>query len=116
MFREVLTVHFLQDGAGLTVRPATGKGEFVRWKQIRNRPWRGGLDEGALVAGREKPRTEICLLIVGQAPGIREDDEVREIVRQAAQRIRDPGAEAGKSRQEKAGVHHVAGRTMDIGL
>ena len=65
---------------------------------------------------RQETRSEISFLIIRQTFGVRENDERGKIVSEAAEAIRNPCSHAGETRKEKAGVHHVTSRPVDVGL
>ena len=64
----------------------------------------------------QEARGEVPLRVVGQASRVGQDDERRQVVRQRAQAIRDPGPQAREAREQEPGVHHVAGRAVDVRL
>ena len=85
-------------------------------KQIGDRLRQVRANDGSLMLDRQESGREISLVVVGQATGVGNRDERRQIVGQLAQSIAEPGAHARKSGQDEAGVLHVAGRPVDVGL
>ena len=75
-----------------------------------------GIDNCALVGHWQESRAEIALLIVGQAPRVWQNDECRQIVGFAAERVAYPRAETREAGQEKAGVHQITAGTVNVGL
>src|SRR2546425_689950 len=74
------------------------------------------VDDRALVGHRQEARAEIALLIVGQAPRVWQNDECRQVVRVAAERVAYPRAETREAGQEKTGVHQITAGTVNVGL
>ena len=68
------------------------------------------------MASGEEAGAEVGALVVGEAAGVGEDDEVGEVIGETAEGVGDPCAHAGKTWQGEAGVHHVAGGAVDAGF
>ena len=79
----------------------TGKRESLIRKQIRHRLPGGRVNHGALMQGRQKTGRERALLVVRQAPGIRQHNKRRQIVHQPPERIRRPRPRHGKPGRTK---------------
>ena len=105
-----------QESLPIAVGLVQGKRVLGFGHKIRNRHLGIRLQNHPFVDRGQKTRTETRLLVVRQPTGIGKHDEGRKIVGQVSKCIGDPSSHAGKTREEKSGVHHVSPRAMDIGL
>ena len=109
-------VHFLQQRQRITVRLRAGEGIFFVGEQIGHRLRQRGIDDRSLMPRREEAGAEVSFLIVRKSARVGEHDEVRQILREAAERVGNPRAHAGESWQDESGIHHEAAGAVDIRL
>ena len=64
----------------------------------------------------QKTGREVASVIVGKTSRIRDDDERRQIIVEAAERVGNPCAHAREAGRHEAGVLHVTGRAMHVRL
>ena len=75
-----------------------------------------GFDDRALVGDGQEAGGEVALVVVRQAARVGQHDERGQVVGEAAEAVGDPRAHAREAGQDEAGVHHVAGRAVDVRL
>ena len=109
-------VHFAKERE--TIGAALGRDVrgIRRRAQMRDGLWRSGVDDRALMIRGEKAGREGAASIVRQAARIRQRDKGGHIVREAAERVRNPRARAGKSRQQKPACLQIRRRAVDVRL
>ena len=86
-----------------------------RRPQVRERLRAARVDDCALVCHRQKAGAEVSFLVVRQPLRVRQHHKRGEVVRFATERIADPRPETRETRQQKARVHQVASRSVDVG-
>ena len=85
-------------------------------KQIGDGRSCAGIDDGALMLGRQERGVPVLGAVAGEAAMIGQHDERRQVLVHAAQTVTDPAAHAGKPRKLEAGRLKIGRLAVNAGL